>query len=384
MRHHGDMRISYVEAVPLDARLKTPFRFGHVVRTTSANVLVRITCDDGLVGYGEACPVPQLTAETQESVVALIEQRAAPELIGQDPLRWRPLLGRIATRLFQASFTQAAVDMALLDLAGKSLGMPVCELLGGRHRDAVEVHGSVGWDEDPECVAENAEQQAHEFRWLKLYAGTGTLADDLERIAAARRRIGDHHPFLLDVNGLWSPPEAITAGPVLRDLGVTCAEQPVAAADDPGQARVTAAYAERHAIAVIADERVRTPGDVHTAAAAGVAHCVNVGLSKMGGIVPAFDAAAAARAAQLAVSVGSVVELGVATAAGLQLAAALPEVSYPSYLIGPRKYVRQITWPDMQVIDSTLAIGTAPGLAVEVDEEAVAAMDLRRPGAVTT
>jgi L-alanine-DL-glutamate epimerase-like enolase superfamily enzyme len=378
------MRIARVDAVPLAARLRTPFRFGNVVRTTSANVLVRIVAEDGLVGYGEACPVPQLTAETQESVVALVEQRVAQELVGEDARHWRPLLGRIATRLFQASFTLAAVDMALLDLAGKSLGVPVHELLGGRHRDAIEVHGSVGWDADAERVADTAEQQAPEFRWLKLYAGTGTLEDDLGRIAAVRRRVGGDHPFLLDVNGLWSQREAITAGPVLRELGVAVVEQPVSAGDDAGQARVAAAYAQQHAIAVVADERVRTPADVHTVAVAGAAQCVNVGVSKMGGIVAASDAAATARSAHLAVSVGSVVELGVATAAGLQLAAALSEVAFPSYLIGSRKYVRQITWPAIEVVDSRLAIGSAPGLGVEVDEDAVAAMDLRRPEAVTS
>jgi L-alanine-DL-glutamate epimerase-like enolase superfamily enzyme len=182
------VKIVRVEAVPLDARLKTRFRFGNVVRTKSANVLVRVVGEDGVVGYGEACPVPQLTAETQESVVALVERRIVPELVGRDARQWRPLLGRIARRLFQASFTRAAVDMALLDLAGKSLGVSVHEMLGGRHRDAIEVHGSVGWDGDAEKVADAAEQQALEFRWLKLYAGTGTLEEDLERIAAARRR----------------------------------------------------------------------------------------------------------------------------------------------------------------------------------------------------
>ncbi|TML93079.1 MAG: hypothetical protein E6G10_29085 [Actinobacteria bacterium] len=160
------MRIASVEAVPLGARLRVPFRFGTVVRTTSANVLVRITSDDGLTGYGEACPVPQLTAETQESVVALVEQRVAPELVGEDARRWRPLLGRVSRCLFQAPFTLAAIDMALLDLVGKSLGVPVHELLGGRHRDAIEVHGSVGWDADPERVADTAQEQAPEFRWL--------------------------------------------------------------------------------------------------------------------------------------------------------------------------------------------------------------------------
>jgi muconate cycloisomerase len=371
------MRIAGVEAVPLEARLRVPFRFGTVVRTTSANVLVRITSDDGLTGYGEACPVPQLTAETQESVVALVAQRVAPELVGEDARRWRPLVGRVARRLFQAPFTLAAIDMALLDLVGKSLGAPVHELLGGRHRDAIEVHGSVGWDADPERVADTAQQQAPEFRWLKLYAGTGTLADDLERIAAARRRVGDDHPFLLDVNGLWSPLEAITAGPVLRELGVSVVEQPVAAGDDRGQAEVTALYGEQHHIDVVADERVRAAADVFDVAASRAARCVNVGVSKLGGILAAMDAAATARASHLQVSIGSVVELGVATAAGLQLAAALPDVSYPSYLMGSRKYERQITWPALEIVDSRLAVGDGPGLGVEIDEEAVTAMDLR-------
>jgi L-alanine-DL-glutamate epimerase-like enolase superfamily enzyme len=170
--------------------------------------------------------------------------------------------------------------------------------------------------------------------------------------------------------------EAIAAGPLLRELGVAVVEQPVAAGDDGGQARVATVYAEQHQIGVIADERVRSPADVHAVAVTGAAHCVNVGVSKMGGIVAAFDAATTARSAYLGVAVGSVVELGVATAAGVQLAAALPVVSYPSYLIGSRKYERQITWPPLEVVDSRLASGTAPGLGVEVDEKAVAAMAL--------
>jgi L-alanine-DL-glutamate epimerase-like enolase superfamily enzyme len=372
------MRIAAVEAIPLRARLRVPFRFGRVVRTTSANVLVRITGEDGVVGYGEACPVPQLTAETQETVVALVAQRIATELIGEDARRWRPLLARVAERLHQAPFTLAAVDMAVLDLVGKSLDLPVHALLGGRRRDAVELHGSVGWDADPRRVADTAEEQAREFRWLKLYAGRGTLGEDLARVEVARRRVGDDHPFLVDVNGLWSPLDALAAGPGLRELGVAAVEQPASPHDERGQAEVAAAYGERHGIGVIADERVRAPSDVVAVATARTARCVNVGVSKLGGIVPAFDAATTASAAHLQVTVGSVVELGVATAAGLQLAAALPALAYPSYLMGSRKYERQITSPPLQIAGSRIAVPDAPGLAIEVDEEAVAALDLRR------
>ncbi len=103
-----------------------------------------------------------------------------------------------------------------------------------------------------------------------------------------------------------------------------------------------------------------------------------MGLSKLGGITAAFDAATTARALQLTVMVGSVVELGIATAAGLQLAAALPELAYPSYLMSPLKYTRQITWPPFEPLDSALAVPVDPGLGVEIDAEAVQAMDLRR------
>jgi muconate cycloisomerase len=372
------MTIARAEVIPLDARLKEPFRFGRVERSVSSNVLLRLVSDDGIVGYGEACPVPQLTAETQEGVVGLLEQRIVPLLIGADPLRWRPLLAQVRARLYGAPFTAAAVDTALLDLAGRTLGVPVHVLLGGANRPRVDLHGSVGWDEQPGRVAETAEEQAKTFHTLKLYAGRGTLASDLARVEAARDRVGNGHPFLLDVNGLWSPLQALRVAPALRDLGVILVEQPVAPRDHAGQAQVTEVYRSRFGIDVVADERIMSAECVSEVAHGKLAGCANVGLSKLGGITAAFDAATTARAGHLGVMVGSVVELGIATAAGLHLAAALPDLAYPSYLMSPLKYSRQITWPPVEPLDSALAVPTGPGLAVEVDEDAVAAMSLRR------
>jgi L-alanine-DL-glutamate epimerase-like enolase superfamily enzyme len=371
------MRVREVEAIPLDVRLRIPFRFGNVVRTSSSNVLIRIATDDGVTGYGEACPVPQLTAETRESVCATVRDLVAPLLIDRDLLEWRPLLRELHSRLPWSPFTLAAVDTAILDVAGTALGLPISVLLGGRHRQTVEVHGSVGWDEDMERLVETAQEQAARFRVLKLYAGRGRIADDLDRLDAVRAAVGDDHPFIVDVNCLWTSLQAMAAGARLRDAGVVLLEQPLSPNDDEGMSEVTRVLGAQHVLAVAADEGVMRPADVARVAGRRSARVVNLGVSKLGGLVAALDAVSVATASGLAVLVGSVVELGVAAAAGLHLAASVPELPYPSYLMGPLKYVQQITWPPLVPEDSRLPVPTAPGLGVEVDLEAVKAMDLR-------
>lgn len=372
------MKITEVDAVPLDARLSVPFRFGHVVRTQSANVLVRVGTDDGTVGWGEACPVPQLSAETQASVCSAITDRVAPALRGADPLERGPLLRGLAPRLVAHPFTTAALGTALLDLAGRVLGVPVSTLLGGRYRDSVEVHGSVGWDEDPSVVAATAVRQAERFGMLKLYAGRGTPDGDLARIEAARDAVGaTGHPFLVDVNGLWTPLQTIKAAPRLRDAGVVVVEQPVRPGDEAGMAEATRYLGEVHGIDVAVDEGVRSPRDIIPVAARRAARVVNVGLSKLGGPDAVTEAAAVADAAGLGVMLGSVVELGIATAAGLQVAAALPHLAYPSYLMGPLKYARQITGAPPEPVDGRIAVPSGPGLGVDIDETAVTELDLR-------
>jgi muconate cycloisomerase len=82
-----------------------------------------------------------------------------------------PLLAELARVLRFAPFTLAAVDTALLDLAGRYAGVSVSTLLGGAFRERIEVHGSVTWDEDPARVVETALEQRETYRWLKLYAG---------------------------------------------------------------------------------------------------------------------------------------------------------------------------------------------------------------------
>src|SRR4051794_15101220 len=368
------MRIVAVEEVPLAVSFRETFRFGTTDRTTSPNGVVLLRSDDGHVGYGEACPAPAFTSETQASIVELVETRIAPVLRGRDPLHRAPLLDEVARVLRSAPFTVAAVDTALLDLVGRALGVPAHALLGGSFRDRVEVHGSVGWTEDPADMARTAKGQAGTYRSLKLYAGRGELRADLDRVAAVRDGVGPDVGLLVDINGMWSPSELVTALPRLAEIGIRLLEQPLPVHAAAFQADLVAAGR----FDVIADEAVRSAVDAASVAAARAATVVNVGHSKLGGPTAAFQAAQVATAHGLGVMVGSVIELGIATAVGLHLAAALPELSHPCYLVGPLKYHEQITAEQIEVVDSSVAVPTGPGLGITVDEAQLRDLDARR------
>lgn len=366
-------KIISVDAVPLEARFRETFRFATTDRSTSPNVVLVLRDEDGVLGYGEACPVPAFSGETQQSVVTIIAERVSPLLLGADSDQRGLLLQNARRVLVGCPSTLAALDMALLDLLGKRLGVSAAVLLGGAFRDRVEVHGSVGWAE-PDRMAGMAVEQTDSYRWLKLYAGRDELGADLGRLHAVRDAVGPDTRLMLDVNGLWSLGDAIRALPRLVELRIELLEQPVSPKDAAGQAEITAAAG---AIDVVADESVFGPEDAGAVAAARQARVVNVGVSKLGGPTRALHTSAVATAMQMSVMVGSVIELGIATAAGLQVAATLPKLPYPSYLMGPLKYAEQVTPPVIEVVDGHVAVPTGPGLGVEIDTDALRALDRR-------
>lgn len=368
------MKITGVEAIPLAASFRTTFRFGTTDRTTSPNVVLVVRSDDGSVGYGEACPVPAFTSETQRSIVELVEARVAPTLLGRDPTLRTPLLHELARALRFAPFTLAAADTALLDLVGRALGVPVHALLGGAFRDRVEVHGSVGWDEDPARVAATALEQRETYRWLKLYAGRGEIDRDLDRLQAVRDAVGADTRLLVDVNGMWSPGDTIRALARVEEIGLELLEQPL----PPAAAAFQRDLVARLTIDVAADESVRSAADAATVARERSATVINVGHAKLGGPSAALEAAQIAAASGIGVMVGSVIEMGIANAMGLHLAAAIPRLAYPSYLMGPLKYRDQITAEPVDVVDAHVAVPRGPGLGISVDEDALRHLDARR------
>jgi L-alanine-DL-glutamate epimerase-like enolase superfamily enzyme len=367
------VRIRSVEAIPVQTTFKETFRYGTTERKDCANVIVRVMSEDGLVGYGEATPQAAFTAETQASIVDAVQRVASPSLVAGDCVDHVALISGLARQLPTSPFTLTAVDVALWDLLGKATGVQVAGLLGGRFRDRVPVHGSVGWGPAEDMVRVAEQQVGAGFTTLKLYAGRGLLREDLERLRAVRAAVPDEVDFLLDINGQWTANDCEQVFPTLKEIGVSLIEQPIAATDPGAQARVTAIAP----MVVAADESVYSPEDVYAVAREQRAHAVNLGLSKLGGLLRAHQCAIVAAASKTTVLIGSVLELGIATAAGLHFAASVETLPFPSYLIGPIKYRQDIAYPGLKVERGSVRVPQGPGLGIEVDEELLASLDLR-------
>jgi L-alanine-DL-glutamate epimerase-like enolase superfamily enzyme len=267
--------------------------------------VVQVTLShDGVEGRGEAAPIERYQ-ETAASALAFVEQHG--RLVGDDPFALEEAGARLAEVPGEQA-AKAALDAALHDLQGKLLGVPVNRLLG-LPRGGPPTSWTV-WLGDPDDMARRGEQAARRFRRLKLKLGGGDGLD-VDRVRAVRG-VTDL-PLQVDVNEWWTLDEALDACGELTSLGVEYVEQPLREGD-PGGAELR----RRAPLPIYVDEDCHTLGDV--ARCAERAHGITIKLAKSGGIREAIRMAHAARALDLGVMLGCMIESGLGIAAGCAVA----------------------------------------------------------------
>ncbi len=299
----------------LEVPLHTPFVTALRRTTTLTTTVVEVIDTDGRSGYGEAPQVWRVTGESLASTDACLGGPLADVVRGRDPDDLVPLLQQVQDAVVGNQGAKAAMDVALHDLAARRAGLSLPRLLGTTtHRVPTDVTVSAGE------IAELGESATHRvadgFRVLKLKVGTDATTD-VERIMAVRRAVGPGVRLRVDANQGWTPKEAIRVIRMLEDAGTDLefVEQPVAAADLAGLARVTAAVDT----AVMADESVFGVRDLSEVIGHNAADLVNVKLAKCGGLHVAQTLLALARAHGVGTIVGSMMEgpIGVGAAAAL-------------------------------------------------------------------
>ncbi len=296
---------------------------------------------EGVIGRGEAAPIPRY-GESAQSALAYAEEAAGA--FGNDPFAVEEIMARLPEREFAA---RAAIDGALHDLQGKLVGRPVYQLLG-LPRGGPPTSWTI-WLGEPDDMARRAELVAGRFKRLKLKIGAGD-GRDVERVRAVRA-VADV-PLQVDVNEAWSAEEALDALPQLAELGVQYCEQPLAAGDPAG-----AEVKRRSPIPIYVDEDCHTLRDV--AACAERAHGINVKLAKSGGIREAVRMVHAARALELGCMLGCMIESGLGIAAGAQIASLFEHVDLDGNIL-----LREDPWPGVQLVDGVQLPAELPGLGV--------------------
>ncbi|MFC5139198.1 mandelate racemase/muconate lactonizing enzyme family protein [Actinomycetospora rhizophila] len=331
--------------------------------------IVRLTCDDGTDGWGESTPfgstyVAAHPAGTRAGIALL-----APALLGLDPRHTERVGDAMDRTLTGHHDARTALDVACWDAFGRSVGLPVCDLLGGSTEVPMAPTSSIGAGDPEEMRARVAAYRDRGYRAHSVKIGAldaeGGPALDAERIAAslADRRPGE--TFLVDANGGLLPEHAlrmITLLPPGLDFAL---EAPCATW------RETASLRRRCPYPIVVDELGLLDADIAHVVASDLADGINLKISKAGGLTPGRRHRDLARAAGLTVSVQDTVGSSLSYAAILHLGATVPPRTLRGVLNSEDMVTRKVAALDTVVTADGVLPGRSPGLGATVDEDAL-------------
>jgi L-alanine-DL-glutamate epimerase-like enolase superfamily enzyme len=375
-----DVRAWWVR-IPIEARRQHVSDFGRL--TTFDAAILRVETDDGVVGWGEGKNAAG-SAGSYGALVHLLNHEIAPLLVGRDPadiaIIWEGIYngvragtaaraGHAMPELARRGLTVAAisaVDIALWDILGKSLGVPVWRLLGGRKAERLPAYASGGWA-DAEGIGDQLRGYvaAGGFRAVKMRVGAMDGAPHLSaaRVRAARRALGPDVELMADAHGTYTVGEARRFMALVADCDLAWFEEPVVADDKPGMAEVRASAA----IPIAAGESEATRYAFRDLAVLRAADIFQPDPAFCGGITEAMRIGAIASAFNLRLAphlwAGAPCFF-----AGLHVCAASPASFTVEYSLGANPMIHDLVEETVEVEDGMIAVPDRPGLGFTISE----------------
>ena len=348
-------------------------------------VIVKVTTDEGIHGYGEATVLPmwggdhmRYFGESPGTTVHIVNDYLLPAIKGRDPFDIEAIHAVMDRTVKGFPYAKAAVDMALYDIMGKALGVPAYQLLGGLSRREVPMAHSLGIMEVGAAVEEAAAAVKEGIRTIKVKVGIDRERD-VATVRELRGALGEEIEITVDANqGYPSPKVAIQTIERMCEYGISMAEQPVEGMDGMAEVR------EAVPCLVMADESAWTPWDILEIRDRGAADVFSLYTTKPGGLFKAKKVAAVAEAAGMACNVNGSAETGVGNAANLHLVASTGIVTlanvFPVTTIEGKEqtkvagafYLDDIIAEPFKYENGNLIVPDGPGLGIEIDEERLA------------
>jgi L-alanine-DL-glutamate epimerase-like enolase superfamily enzyme len=382
------MRIARVAArwlhsdIPFDRQHVSDF--GRVASFDTA--LVEVETDDGTVGWGEAKAAVG-SAGSCAALVTLVEQEIGPTIVGRDPRnitalwermyngsrdghsanagRVMPVLGRRGLNVSAIS----GVDMALWDVLGRLLEVPVIQLWGGPRQPSLPAYASGGWADAEAIGAQLAAYCEGGFTGVKMRVGVmdGDVATSVERVEAARSGLGADIDLMVDAHGTFAPADAIAFAHAVEPQRIRWFEEPVSADDRRGLARVRASTS----VPIAAGESEFTRFDFADLVDRQAVDVLQPDLAICGGPTEGRRIAALAESHQLELAPhcwGSALSF----ASGVTLAFSSPSARVIEYSLGANPFLHELVDGAPVPVDGVMAVPTSPGFGATPRADALA------------
>jgi L-alanine-DL-glutamate epimerase-like enolase superfamily enzyme len=384
------MKIIGIEMFPISIafkrKIKTAFRGVERDEGVSEdNVIIRMYTDEGVSGLGEAGTWGvYYCGESQETDMAIIAYYLFPKVLeGENPFNVDLIHKKMDEAVVGNTVAKSAIDFALYDIIGKSLGVPVYQLIGGAYAKKFPLKAGVIGIDEPEVMARQAKEAlvglGPEPRLLKLKVGLEYLKD-VKRVEAVRKAVGPDHYLLLDCNGSYDPKQAIEFGKRAEEFSPVFLEQPVDYDDLEGLAMVR----KNSAIPVGACECALTIEDMMRVIRMDAADFFNFKIDRLGGIYKGKQAVGMIRAAGLWALQSAQVSIGVGSAALSHFSASTCAMFPFSRVCGGRlipgmypaiepKYrkMEDVVIGGPKVERGFAEIPPGPGLGIELNDKAI-------------
>jgi len=359
-----------IETLLVEIPTIRPHKMAVATMQTQTLVLVKITTEDGYIGWGEATTIGGLGygEESPESIKTNIETYFAPLLKSLAGLNIAQTFAVIKRNINGNRFAKCAIQTALLDSQAQRLGLPLSELLGGRLRDSVPVLWVLASGNTEKDIAEAQNMiAAKRHNIFKLKIGSRAVEADVEHVLAIKQALGKDVSIRVDVNRAWSELEAIKGIQLLQDGGVDLIEQPCAIDNIDAMQRLT----RRFDIAIMADESLMGPGTAYKLAKTNAASVFAVKVAQSGGLLEGRDVATVADLAGIDLYGGTMLEGPVGTIASAHTFSTFTNLAYGTELFGPLLLTEEILKTPLQYQNFELTVPKTAGLGIELDEDKI-------------
>ena len=375
------MKIVGMEITPITLEWKKTIgeSFG-VVGKREDDVIIQIFTDNGLYGLGEAMTLgPYYGRESQGTVMSILAEHFWPKvLLDEDPFNIDLIHYKMDKTVSENSFAKTAADLALHDIVGKALSIPVCKLIGGSYTDKIALHWPIGIGAPKEIEEEVLKGMAAGYKAVKMKVGNDAK-QDIEMVKTVREAVGPDVAIVVDANQAYDVKRAILIIRQMEKYDIQRVEQPVHYRDLDGMAMVRRAVE----VPIGACESAITPQDIIQIIKKEAADFLNFKVMRSGGFYPSKAIVQMATAAGIFCAGSTMLGMGIELAADAHFAAS-------TIALGPSPYkfhgiasgilklfntvdssgiTRDIVNGTPTIANGFLTVPKAPGLGITLNKE---------------